>query len=100
VTDATAMRLDRFLWFARLTRTRAWAQALAATGHLRIDGRPVDRPAAPVRIGNVLTFATHGGGIRTIRVLALPGRRGPAPEARTCYEDLALANVSQQAALD
>ncbi len=91
-----SMRLDRFLWFARLARTRAVAQALAGAGHLRIDGRPADRPAAPVRVGSVLTFATYRGEVRAIRVLALPARRGPAPEARGCYEDL--ANVSHQGA--
>lgn len=94
------MRLDRFLWFARIAKTRGWAQALAAQGRLRIDGRPVDRPAAPVRPGNVLTFATHRGDIRAIRVVALPARRGPAPEARACYADLSAANVSQQVAQD
>ncbi len=91
--DAT-MRLDRFLWFVRIAKKRDWAQALAETGHLRIDGRPVDRAHAPVRIGNVLTFADHRGGIHALRVLALPSRRGPPGEARACYEEL--ANVSQQ----
>ena len=83
------MRLDRFLWFARIVKTRAFAQALAEDGHLRIDGRAIDRAAAAVRIGNVLTFATHRGDIRTIRVAALPARRGPPDEARACYSDLA-----------
>jgi ribosome-associated heat shock protein Hsp15 len=93
--DPASMRLDRFLWFARLAKTRTFAQALASAGHLRIDGRPTDRPAASVHVGSVLTFATHRGEVRAIRVLALPTRRGPAPEARACYEDL--ANVSQGA---
>ena len=35
------MRLDRYLWFARVTRKREWAQAMATSGHLRIDGRAV-----------------------------------------------------------
>jgi ribosome-associated heat shock protein Hsp15 len=92
------MRLDRFLWFARIAKTRPFARGLAESGHLRIDGRAVDRPAAPVRIGNVLTFADHRGQVRALRVEALPARRGPAAEARLCYVDL--ANVSQVAASD
>jgi ribosome-associated heat shock protein Hsp15 len=91
-----AMRLDRFLWFARIVKTRSFAQAMASAGHLRLDGRVIDRAAAPVRAGSVLTFATHGGKIRAIRVCALPLRRGPPAEAQGCYEELALANVSQQ----
>lgn len=85
-----SMRLDKFLWFARIVKTRSFAQGMAAQGHLRIDGRAVDRAAAPVRVGNILTFATHRGDIRTIRVEALPVRRGPPSEAQGCYQDLAI----------
>ena len=92
-----AMRLDRFLWFARLAKTRSVAQAIAADGHLRIDGRAIDRAHAAIRIGNVLTYA-HAGRVRVIRVVSLPVRRGPAPEAQACYEQLQAANVSQQSA--
>lgn len=83
-----AMRLDKFLWFARIAKTRSFAQQLAAEGHMRIDGRPIDRAAAPVRPGNILTFVTHRGEVRTIRIEALPIRRGPPSEAQGCYQDL------------
>src|SRR3546814_10197880 len=62
-----AMRLDRFLWYVRIARTRSAAQAIAASGHLRLDGRPIDRAAAPVRIGSILTFATPRGQVRAVR---------------------------------
>lgn len=88
-TPAPSMRLDRFLWWVRLTKTRSAAQAIAADGRLRIDGRPVDRAHAAVRVGQVLTFA-QGSRVRVVRVAALPGRRGPAPEAQGCYADLML----------
>lgn len=90
------MRLDRFLWFARLVKTRTVAQGLATAGRLRLDGRPVDRAAAPVRIGAVIAFATPSGHVRAVRVAALPARRGPPAEGRACYADL-LENGSQQA---
>ncbi len=85
---ADSIRLDRFLWFARIVKTRPFAQALAEQGHMRIDGRAVDRAAAPVRVGNILTFVTHRGEVRTIRIEALPVRRGPPHEAQACYQDL------------
>ena len=94
---AATMRLDRFLWFARLARTRDVAQAMACDGHLRLDGRAIDRAHVPVRVGNILTFF-QGGRVRVLRVEALPHRRGPAPEAQGCYQELALStrdNVSQ-----
>jgi ribosome-associated heat shock protein Hsp15 len=92
------MRLDKFLWFVRLARTRGGAQEVAEGRHLRIDGRVIDKAATPVRVGNVLTFPLHGA-VRVIRIEALPTRRGPPLEARSCYSDLA-ENVSQQAAHD
>jgi ribosome-associated heat shock protein Hsp15 len=95
-----SMRLDRFLWFARLTRTRSWAQDIAHGGHLRIDGRRIEKAAAPVRPGNVVAFVTHDRKIRVIRVEALPARRGPAAEARLCYTDLKNENVSQKDPID
>ena len=82
-----ALRLDKFLWFVRLARTRSFAQEVAAAGHLRISGRVVDRAHAPVRVGDVLSFPLHGR-VRVIRVASLPARRGPAAEARLCYADL------------
>lgn len=83
-----SMRLDRFLWFARLCRTRGAAQDLAASGRLRLDGRVVERAAAAVRVGTVIAFATPGGRVHALRVAALPARRGPPAEGRACYLDL------------
>ena len=94
------MRLDRFLWFARIAKRRSWAQELAEGGHLRIDGRRIDRAHAPVRPGNVLAFVAHTGAVRVIRVEALPLRRGPAAEARACYTELKAENGSQKEPID
>lgn len=84
---ADTLRLDKFLWFARLAKTRSFAQEVAEAGHMRISGRTVDRAAALVRVGDVLSFPLHGR-VRVIRIEALPERRGPAAEARMCYSDL------------
>lgn len=87
-----ALRLDKFLWYARLAKTRALAQAIAAGGHLRIDGRVVDRAHVPVRPGNVLSFPL-GDRVRVLRIETLPTRRGPAPEAQATYSDLSSAKA-------
>ena len=81
------LRLDKFLWFVRLAKTRSFAQEVAEKGHMRISGRVVDRAHAAVRVGDVLCCPLHGR-VRVIRVAALPARRGPMAEARLCYEDL------------
>ena len=81
---ADSLRLDKFLWFARIVKTRSAAQTLAEDGRIRIDGRVVDRAHAPVRVGDVLSFA-HRGRVRVLRVEALPARRGPPAEARLLF---------------
>jgi ribosome-associated heat shock protein Hsp15 len=82
------MRLDKFLFFIRLTKTRTLAQAIITTGHVRVDGRPVQNGHKGVAPGQVITLPL-GAGVRVIRVLSLPSRRGPASEAQTHYIDLA-----------
>ncbi|HEX8640451.1 MAG TPA: RNA-binding S4 domain-containing protein [Allosphingosinicella sp.] len=84
---ADSLRLDKFLWFARIVKTRSAAQALAEQGRIRIAGRVADRAHAPVRAGDVLTFAQRGQ-VRVLRIEALPARRGPPAEARLLYSEL------------
>ncbi|HTI30773.1 MAG TPA: S4 domain-containing protein [Sphingomonas sp.] len=86
------MRIDKFLYFARLTRTRSAAQALVATGHLRLDGKRIERDAQGVAEGQVLTLP-RGDTVLALRILALPKRRGPPAEAAALVEN---ANVSHQ----
>ena len=84
---ADSLRLDKFLWFARIVKTRALAQALAEEGRIRIAGRVVDRAHAPVRVGDVLSFAIRGR-VRVLRIEALPTRRGPPAEALSVYTEI------------
>ncbi len=82
-----SLRLDKFLWFARIVKTRALAQALAEDGRLRLNGRVVDKAHAIVRVGDVLGFARQGA-VRVLKIEALPVRRGPPAEARALYSEL------------
>jgi ribosome-associated heat shock protein Hsp15 len=83
------VRIDRFLFFIRLVKSRTLAQAVIDTGHVRIDGRRVEKVSEDVRVGSIVALPL-GGQVRVLRVLSLPLRRGPAPEARACYEELAI----------
>ena len=86
------MRIDRFLFFIRLLKSRTLAQGVIDTGHVRIDGRRVDKPSEEVRAGSIVALPLRDQ-VRVLRVLNLPTRRGPAPEARACYEELAIDEV-------
>ena len=97
------MRLDRVLFFIRLVKSRTLAQGLIEAGHVRVDGRRVAKTSEEVRVGSVIALPLHGK-VRVLRIVALPARRGPASEARTCYEELGesgdSANVSQEGPAD
>lgn len=80
-----ALRLDKWLWMTRFCKTRAVAQKLAAKGRIRINGRVVDKPHALVRVADVLTLPLPAG-VKVLKVLHLPERRGPASEAQASYE--------------
>ena len=80
-------RIDRWLWHARLVRTRGAAAALADAGYVRVNGARIAAPSRQVRSGDVITVALE----RSVRVLKVRGfaeHRGPAGTAQTLYEDL------------
>jgi ribosome-associated heat shock protein Hsp15 len=80
-------RIDKWLWHARVVRTRAAAAALAASGHVRVNGLRIDAASRAVHAGDVVTVALD----RTVRVLKVTGfaeRRGAAESARALVEDL------------
>ena len=81
------MRIDKLLWFLRLAKTRSIAQAMAEEGHIRLNSRRIDRAHQKVAAGDILTLPLAPG-VRVIELVTLPHRRGPAPEAQSCYRVL------------
>jgi ribosome-associated heat shock protein Hsp15 len=83
------VRIDRFLYFIRLVKSRTLAQAIIDNGHVRVDGRRVEKSSEEVRAGSIVALPLRGQ-VRILRVVGLPARRGPASEARSCYEELGI----------
>jgi len=83
-------RLDQWLWFARLAKSRSLAARLCAAGAVRVNGGSVKKPNQTVRVGDFVVVP-QGEWQRTVRVVALGLRRGPAAEARALYEETATA---------
>ena len=83
------MRIDRYLYFIRLVKSRTIAQHVIDQGHVRIDGKRVGKPSDDVRAGSVIALPLHDR-VRVLRVLRFPTRRGPASEARASYEELGI----------
>lgn len=80
-------RIDRWLYFARVVKSRTLAARLAVSGKVRINGEKTHQASQLVRPGDVLTLALESR-ILVCRVLQAGSRRGPASEARLLYEDL------------
>ncbi len=81
------LRVDKWLWYARVTKSRTLAQKLASAGHVRINREKIDAPSKTVKIGDVLTVTLERK-ILVLKIKALGTRRGPAPEAALLYEDM------------
>ncbi len=86
--DRVWQRLDKWLWCARFMKARSDCARLVAGGLVRINRQVTDKPHARLRPGDILTLPLRQQ-VRVVRVLALAGRRGPAPEAQALYEEVA-----------
>lgn len=80
-------RIDKWLFFARVVKSRSLAAKLAVGGKVRVNRDKIEQAAHQVKVGDVLTI-TLDRRILVYRVLAPGERRGPAPEAQLLYEDL------------
>lgn len=81
------LRLDKWLFVARIVRTRQLAQELAESGHVRVNGVRATASSKPVRLGDVLTIALDRR-VRVLKVLALAERRGGAEDGAGLYQEL------------
>jgi len=79
-------RIDQWLWFARFAKSRSLAARLCAGGLVAINGVAVTKANHAVRVGDIVALP-QGPWLRTVRVVALGDRRGPAIEARALFED-------------
>jgi ribosome-associated heat shock protein Hsp15 len=79
-------RIDKWLWHARLAKTRSLAARLCEEGAVTLGGHRAAKPHQPVHVGDIVTVP-RGRFLLTLRVLAFGQRRGPASEARLLYEE-------------
>ncbi|MFS8036980.1 RNA-binding S4 domain-containing protein [Xanthobacter sp. AM11] len=84
---AERQRLDRWIWHARVVRTRSAAADLVRAGHVRLDGARVTSPAQAVKGGQVLTIALDRQ-VRVLRIVGFSERRGDATSAHELFEEI------------
>ena len=96
---AGSQRLDKWLWFARVVKSRTLAASLITAGKIRVNAVKAEKASQTVKPGDVVTSSIKKS-VRVLRVKAPGERRGPAPEAATLYEDLTPAPVKPAAGVD
>ena len=92
VAPLDRQRIDKWLWHARVVRTRSAAAALVDGGLVRINSERVEQASRLVRPGDVLTIALDRN-VRILKVAGFAERRGSATLARVLFEDLTPAVV-------
>lgn len=81
------MRIDKLLWFLRFAPSRNLAHDWVLAGHMRLNGRRIEKPGQAIKPGDVLTLPLRSR-VQVIEITLLPMRRGPAAEVQTCYRVL------------
>jgi ribosome-associated heat shock protein Hsp15 len=89
-------RIDKWLWFARVVKTRTLAQKLAISGRVRVNRERNDSASRLVKAGDTLTIASDAG-VRVLKIVSPGVRRGPPAEARLLYEDLSPPRAPREA---
>jgi len=88
----SSLRIDKWLWFARVVRTRTLASGLVTDGKVRVNRARIEKPGMAVKVGDVVTVTAHAR-VRVLRILALADRRGSPMVAQALYEELTPARA-------
>lgn len=83
ILDST--RIDKFLWAARLFKTRSLAAEEIGKGRIKINDQVV-KASREVKAGDHINILRQGL-VTRIEVLQVSDQRGPAPLAQTLYRE-------------
>ncbi|MBB3946414.1 ribosome-associated heat shock protein Hsp15 [Rhizobium skierniewicense] len=84
--DAGRQRLDKWLFFARIIKSRSLAQSYIQSGNVRVNDKPVRQSSHLLKLGDRLELSLERSS-RILVVLASGERRGPYEEAKLLYDD-------------
>ena len=87
ILEKKTLRLDIYLYYIRIFKSRSIATKFVLTNRLRISGQVTQKPHKMISVGDVLTL-TINDNIKILKVLDIPSRRGPYPESLNFYEDI------------
>ena len=81
------LRIDTYLYYIRLFKTRSLSTKFVLSNRLRISGQAIQKPHKMISIGDILTMIINDN-LKILKVLGIPNRRGPYSEALNFYEDI------------
>ena len=87
ILEKKTLRLDIYLYYIRIFKSRSIATKFVLTNRLRISGKVTQKPHKMISVGDVLTI-TINDNIKVLKVLGIPNRRGPYSESLNFYEDI------------
>ena len=94
--EKKSLRLDTYLYYIRIFKSRSIATKFVLTNRLRISGQVTHKPHRMISIGDVLTI-TINDNIKILKVLDIPNRRGPYSESLNFYEDITpIENIQKE----
>ena len=96
ILEKKTLRLDTYLYYIRIFKSRSIATKFVLTNRLRISGQVTQKPHRMISIGDVLTM-TINDHIKILKVLDIPNRRGPYSESLNFYDDITpVANIKKK----
>ena len=95
--SSTRQRLDKWLWIARVVKTREAAAELVERGRVRLNGQKTLKPGHGVKRGDVLTIVLNAR-VRVLHVTGFDERRGTADAARLLYDEPAMSPPGEETA--
>ena len=99
ILEKKSVRLDIYLYYIRIFKSRSIATKFVSTNRLRISGQVTQKPHKMISIGDILTL-TINDNIKILKVLDIPNRRGPYSESLNFYEDITpIESISKKESL-
>ena len=87
ILEKNTLRLDVYLYYIRIFKSRSLATKYILSNRLRISGQVTQKPHKMISIGDVLSM-TISGNVKILKILDIPNRRGPYSESLNFYEDI------------
>lgn len=96
ILEKKTIRLDIYLYYIRIFKSRSISTKFVSTNRLRISGQVTQKPHKMISIGDVLTISINDN-IKVLKVLDIPNRRGPYSESLSFYEDITpIENIAKK----